>query len=311
MSQEALDSLNKFITDLKQTPQSLKERGKQPTPFDYEIRISTANYIPDLGPLVMRGKFSPLGYPVIYGAPDQKLMVACFGNPKFGCIQDPYYFSLKSFVKFLKGSEVEADTSNSVEMDPAPPWFWNNWKNGGYEQVYRDKIYPAVLKTINQRDREIPPGPTVDLFGGDGEFVEMLYKATLLGSERYYILDNHQPSLDKARQRANVSNTDTIVVCSKNLAEDATIFEDITQPSVVTAIGGLCASIVDRAQARKIASQVYNALQDRGLFVVTGFTPVVLNAADFSEIGFKVEQMSVPENAISFKRPDQLYVLRK
>lgn len=227
---------------------------------------------------------------------------------KFGQKADPYYFSLKSFTSYLEGNEV--DTTHSPEMDPAPYWFWNSWKNGSNGDTYRERIYPVVLDTIEQKVNGVSFGPVVDLFGGDGEFIELLRNSSLPEACEYHVMDNNQPSLDLAKKRIAVGDN-TTVVHAVDLVSESNIFKNLPRPSLVTAIGGLCASIVDRTQGRSISSQVYKALQGGGLFVVTGFTPVVLNASDFSQIGFKVEQMSIPENVVSFTRPDQLYVLRK
>jgi hypothetical protein len=64
-------------------------------------------------------------------------------------------------------------------------------------------------------------------------------------------------------------------------------------------------------QGLEIARKVYEGIADGGFFITTGYTAMILNSKDFSGVGFEVEQMSVPGNVLTFRTPDQLYVLRK
>jgi len=230
--------------------------------------------------------------------------------------EDPLFGPLQGFARILEGNEIEVNTTSmedDVSIAPAHYWNWGIWKTGMVEVIYRGEIYPQVTEAIKQRINRLPNGQQVivDLFGGDGEFVEELHQSALFpeNSGQFHVVDSNEPSLNKARQR--FAQTE-VGVHSQDLTGPEDIFSGIRgKPTVVTAIGGLCTSIVTRVQGLEIARKIYEGMADGGFFIATGYTAMILNGRDFSGIGFEVEQMSIPGNVFTFRTPDQLYVLRK
>lgn len=127
----------------------------------------------------------------------------------------------------------------------------------------------------------------------------------------YHIIDASSVSLDSARERL-ANRKDVVIHPARYLQAREPVFRGVTSPPrLVTSIGGLCGSVVSREEALGITEQIYREMDGGGLFVATGRTGVLLNSQDFSRIGFKVKQMTVPENVVGLNVPYQLYVLEK
>jgi hypothetical protein len=252
------------------------------------------------------------------------LRVFSFIDPSIGLLRtvphgkmmftDPLVATVQKIMEGLDGNDVEVDTSRMANgVNIAPTSYWDKWKEGMQGEIYRGELYPSVIEAVRQRVVRLPGGKLimVDLFGGDGEFVEMAKNEFGSASDgnKYHIIDANKVSLIKARQRFVNQGVE---IHDQDLTMEGDIFSEIDEkPTLVTAIGGLCSSIVTRTQAIEIARKVFEKMAPGGFFMLTGYTAMVLNSTDFSEIGFEVEQMSIPQNVLTFKIPDQFYVLKK
>ncbi len=227
--------------------------------------------------------------------------------------RSPVYDSLRKLVESLRGDEMEVDTAAFTHKPQRDSLFWDDWKTGVFGEVYRGEIYTAVLGAVKNRiERLIINGLIhVDLFGGDGEFVDFLqeYLPRNGRDSQFHIVDSNKKSLEKAVQRFSLEQAG---VHYGDIISTEDVFTDVPQPpNLVTAIGGLCSGVVTRAQGLDIARKIFEGMESEGIFIATNYTPSVLNASDYSSMGFQVEQMSIPQNYFSGKFPTQFYVLRK
>lgn len=227
--------------------------------------------------------------------------------------RNPVYKSLRKLVESLRGDEMEVDTAAFTHKPQRDSLFWDDWKTGVFGEVYRGEIYTAVLGAIKDRiDRLTINGLIhVDLFGGDGEFVDLLQQHLPRNGRdsQFHIVDFNRKSLEKAAQGLSLAQVE---VHYGDIVSAEDLFADVPKPpNLVTAIGGLCSGVVARAQGLDIARKIFGGMDSEGIFIATNYAPSVLNASDYLSIGFQVEQMSVPQNYFSGKFPTQLYVLRK
>jgi hypothetical protein len=151
-----------------------------------------------------------------------------------------------------------------------------------------------------------------DLFGGDGEFLEQFLQKLPNHTEvsQAAVIDRNDQSLTLAQKRFGL--TTNVKTIQKELTQEVDLFDDLTsRPNLVTAIGGLCQSVITRDQAFTVAQRVYKQMAPGGVFLATGYSPMLLNAAHFRDIGFKVEQMSIAAYIPDCPHPTQMYVLRK
>lgn len=307
------ESLHAFLQELIRAPKDAKRRAERGAPFTYKTTIKTDRFDPEIGDVEVRGQIDPwFGDPVIYSASGLNLQVASFGQQRGGSIFDP----LQRYTGALRGDEVEVNTSTVYKSDLIPFAHWDGWKDGKAGKAYREGIYPKARKVISTEVSSWDNHDLicVDLFGGDGEFGESL--ASILPnngeSSEIHVLDGHDKSLQAADSRFTHNREGRFVVHRPvDLTRVEDIFPDISSPDIVTILGGLCEGIVTRDEALDIARKVFEGMREDGLFVVSGYTPVLLSGSDFSGTGFKVKQMSVPENALSFTPPYQMYVMRK
>ncbi|HSW47490.1 MAG TPA: class I SAM-dependent methyltransferase [Candidatus Saccharimonadales bacterium] len=308
------EKLHAFIQILEDVPQKGVERTTRP--YDYKTSIQTNRFDPSVGNVEVMGgspyaRVNRAG--AAYSVPMLGLQVVTEG---VGRTDRLLHDALTPFVTELQGSEVEVDTSRFDSGSILDDYFWGNWKGGETGELYRKSIYPAVISAINAnivlpRERKLI---AVDIFGGDGEFAELLVDN--LTSEgrlaEVHVVDASEIALVKASKLSTTASGLVVVQKPTNLATVNDIFPDIdTQPNLVTAIGGMCHKVINRNEALRVAGKVFEHLAEGGVFIVSGKTPVHLNADDFREVGFSVKQMSIPENALSQRSPYQMYVLKK
>lgn len=284
-------------------------------PYDQELRISTKRSGKDIGPILVRfDKTSGHeGREII--VPQKDLFVSC-SIEQHSSQMSRYDRILKELVERLDGSEVELDTS-AHDISPVSPKYWGHWKHGWRRRIYDQEIYPAVTDTIDRNFPLIPGSPVmVDLFGGDGRFVETFRRHQLsqpypqLPSE-IHIVDLNQRSLRRANRRFARDVEDVFVHEQTDLTAKGDIFEGIPKAPLVTAIGALNAGVVRRYDALQIAGKIFKGMPDRGIFISTGLTPSLLDSVDYRAIGFTPLQMTVPASIFSRRNPNQMYVLRK
>lgn len=318
-----LEALDEFIGSLQNSPDRDKNMGAD---VDRRSGIKTtiaprdAGKSRGLGEIIVYRDFSNGRDTYVYTVPSLNLAAGCYdGVDLQGHSYDFRYNSpLNRFVGSLEGDEAEVDTTG-ISYEPKGSFYWESrWKDIGLTGAdYAQEIYPRVLRAmldnLNTFDANATGIHFVDLFGGDGEFVKRL-QPTLsqqLRSPTFHIIDASSSSLDRARELFQ-DNEDVVIHPARYIQPDEPVFQGISAPPrIVTAIGGLCGSVISRQEALGITGQVYEKMAEGGLFVVTGRTGVLLNAEDFSRIGFKVRQMTVPENVVYLYPPYQLYILEK
>lgn len=256
----------------------------------------------------------------VYTVPSLNLSAGCYEGVD---VQRHFYGSrynipLNSFVSSLRGNEVEVDTTG-ISDELKGSFYWDNrWKDIGLTgSDYTWELYPKVLQAVQDRlytfGADTDDIHFVDLFGGDGEFVKRL-QPTLsqqLRSPTFHIIDASASSLDRARELFR-GNESVVVHPARYLQSDEAVFQGVPKPpQLVTAIGGICGGVIPRQEAQGVTERVYEEMAEGGTFVATGKTGVLLNAKDFSRIGFKVKQMTIPENVVYLRYPYQLYILEK
>lgn len=287
--------------------------------------ITPGNVLTTISPRCYPEEFNGLGDIVVYtdwGSPGSSVYEIPSQGLRAGhrrAVNNPYDHLLHGFVRFLKGDEVEVDTTRPLYLAKSSLYWERRWKDTGLVgSDYTWEIYPRVLRAMLDNlgtfDADTRDIHFVDLFGGDGEFVKGLQLKLSQQSRAvatFHIIDASSSSLDRARELFQ-NNEDVVIHPARYIQPDEPVFQGISAPPrIVTAIGGLCGSVISRQEALGITGQVYEKMAEGGLFVVTGRTGVLLNAEDFSRIGFKVRQMTVPENVVHLYPPYQLYILEK
>jgi len=227
--------------------------------------------------------------------------------------------NLTHLLSGLAGDEVELDTTK-LNLDQVwPSVYWNFWKNGYIARVYRTSIYPLVAQIMNEiisQSSQVNSSITwADLFGGDGEFVELILQAqqgnTIM--PRIYIVDRSYPSINIARARFSNYNEDGYsIICLEADLADIDPFEEIDVSfDICTAIGGFNREVITRAQALEILQRTLPNINSGAILIITGYTPCLLNSKDFLSYPLEILNMSIPSKIFSHIPPNQLYVLRK
>lgn len=269
------------------------------------IRIYPRQSFPDLSAPIEVESFE-YSYLRVYRTPEVGSKNVSIRTPNY---RDSVHQEFGNLLSTLGGNEVEVDTSTNRYIDmPLFNEFWDDWKDRGLvvADIYSEQIYLGVIQTIEDFGVKIDEKfKAVDLFGGDGEFSEKL--SSQIGVGEFHVIDQNVLSLGAAKSRSG----NLIVHSPVDLTNTEDVFNGVENPNLVTAIGGLCAQVVSRKQALRIAQKVFDGLGDGGVFIITGYSHVLLNASDFRSIGYEVLNMSVPGNIYENAYPKQLYVLRK
>ena len=289
---------------------------------DHVLRISSARYMPELEEIRVWGSLSSLSSfsdARILEIPKREFcaVIAPWRNPSMmKTLLDPLFKA----APYFRGDEVEFDVTEDRYLSTRQilsnfSWDPSRWKQSFVEDFYRNEIYPSALSSIRQTIRRgsLNYIEGADIFGGDGEFAELLAQELPEDFDfRMHVIDRNLESLECAQERFAQKMDKFVVHDSRDLTEAGPLFEGFDRrPNLVTAIGGLCMAVVDRFDALEIARKVYQEIAEGGVFVLTGYTPVLLSSHDFRIMGFQVEQMTVPEKAIKEEKPYQVYVLRK
>jgi hypothetical protein len=298
---------------------------------DHEIvtTIDVGSYDPSLGTLIERRVFD-YALKSYWEVSSMGKMVEVPRTEIFGV---NLHQQVKLAVQNMKGDEVESDRTKE-RTEPLGRGFWSSyWHSGTHRTMgfYESQIHPEVSTTVllqlltSSASRAGKDLRIVDLFGGDGKFVDGLrfrLRNALDGAKHYYVVDQNEFALRKARRRLletdenvrwRVEDEEVFVAPSTDIVKSNTLIPDVSeQVDVVTAMGGLCQEVLQRDEAMEVAAKVSDNLRTGGIFVVTGVSPSLLNSADFRSLGFQVLQMTCPKNLYSSQtHPQQLYVLRK
>ncbi|MBN2367825.1 hypothetical protein JXC34_02310 [Candidatus Woesearchaeota archaeon] len=242
-----------------------------------------------------------------------------FPDENFFLIEQDYVIIMKNYLlsllPLLGGNDVELDTSRIADSASRDSAYWDNWKKNKEGAHYKLEIYPRCVEAISAIAGEFNGGEMtlVDLFGGDGEFIYSL--SSIIEDQyprlkmSYHVVDNNLVSIERANE-LHIGSAFSAHL--EDLAETENIFQVIgAAPYIVTAIGGLNKNVISKEEARKLAGTVYEGLNPGGFFVVTGYSSCHMNSLQFSEIGFEILNMSLPENIATGKVPKHFYILKK
>lgn len=287
--------------------------------IEFELYFNTASYVPDLGDLRVT-------YGRAHSKPGQVNLIsalACsFQN-------EPLPIVLKRLRKtrFTRGVETRLEGIsqglNGMELewkypvravDRIDPSFWFSWnKRYKNKDTYRSSIYPAILDALIHETAVLAAPKWVDLFGGDGELVELYVRDPRANPfVEAHIIDRNPRLLGQAGRRIlRLPDFGVYAHNTLDLTKTGDVFDGVPKPRIVTAVGGLCEAIVTLKESTRIAMQVYQGLEEGGAFILAGLAPVLMDSLLARTIGFKVEQMTLPQKAVKGEDPKQLYVLRK
>ena len=308
------ETVYSWLTAIRTYAQGSPQSDPTPVNAQHLLRIKTARYIPNLGEVKVE-KTEDGTHAISVESINFRALIHPHGQEElYAQLLAPLYRVAEQFGR----DEVEYDVTVDKRADLThgiDDFFWDSWKRDAtMSGFYSKQVYPQVISAIdrNQDMANITPLTVVDIFGGDGEFVlEAWHRLPNKGQIYFHIIDRNQPSLDEASSK--FAGTPNVTVHSpQDLTAAGNLFDCVREkPNIVTAIGGLCFNVVSRREALAIAQKVHAELASGGIFVVTGYTSVLLNSVDFREIGFSILETSAPQMAIRATRPEQLYVLRK
>jgi Zn-dependent protease/ubiquinone/menaquinone biosynthesis C-methylase UbiE len=236
----------------------------------------------------------------------------------------------RTLFDLLKGDEAELILPFNYDPSPKSDIEWDLWQTDmdwnfmGKNNPYPKEIDPIIIKSVSGAMKEFGMGRSgaevvmLDIFGGAGRMIAALDKT--LADEygrarrakpatRYFLIDRNDKNIERAGEKLKDIN---VTILKRDMSEVTDIAREIgARPDIVTCEGGLTYQIVSREQALKIAERVYEALAPGGVFILTGYTPSLLEAADFSKMGFKVINKSMPSGILDRERAAQLYILIK
>ena len=200
----------------------------------------------------------------------------------------------------LSGNDVEYDFSRRCDVLLKPD-FWEKYYIED-RNLYVKFIHPEALRVVrNIFDSGLPPeGSLIDVMGGDGHF------AQLLKGWNPVVVEQSVEGVERAKSRGLHTVQCDVCRCEDLAAEVG------ARPALVTAIGGLTRQVISRREAFRLTERLFNLLLPGGFFVLTGRTPVHLNARDFSSFGFEVVNCwAGPPGEPHGIHDLQMYVLRK
>jgi len=218
--------------------------------------------------------------------------------------------TILQLLRFTDGVETEFCTTQELGngFDNA---YWDAWDCFEHYYIYSAFIDPWIERMIAIALSEFrgPRRPlVVDLLGGNGRLIERLREQFTRAD--YALIDRNAFLLEQA--------VESLMVFGVQLYQrDIRTVEDfvallLRKPDVVISSGGLNKDVLSREDAHLVAERIFAALPASGLWIVTGWSSVLLTAADFSEIGFNVLNRSIPKNSFETQEaPGQFYVLRK
>ncbi len=223
-------------------------------------------------------------------------------------------------IKLLQGNEVEDVSPSQLGTNVFPNEYWSEfddrWETGN---AYKDKFHPAISETVFRhlesiQDREIA---LVDLGGGDGGLIKTIAEraAKDIPAKRmkYFLIERNEKLFSDAQK--NLGGLEGATLIREDVAELGNV-ESLksvkNKVHVVTASGVLNEGPMSKDDAKRVARQVYeNLLIPGGIFILTGWSKVLLNQSDFEAVGFEAVNLSVPANVVNEVQPMQFYILRK
>lgn len=240
------------------------------------------------------------------------------------------YRLFSAFLSLLKGDEVEVVLPFSFDPSPKPDSAWDSWHNGGFWQFvgmddpYSQEIDPLVIGAVKKALRRVMADTgkkdlvLLDIFAGAGRMIESLdrqlrgWEDDVTGQKpslKYFLIDRNKNNTDHATSRLKGLGA---TVLNRDLSKIEDIEQEIgAKPHIVTCEGGLTYEVAEKEDALAISRKVYQALEPGGVFIVTGYNPVLVTAEEFTEMGFRVVNMSTPGNILNYSITPQLYVLVK
>ncbi len=260
--------------------------------------------------LVIHISLSASGRDIIFKAPSLDINVSEQVTTIGGASNGVLFTSFKKVLEQLDGNQIEVDTSGLTEDELFSREWYDTWQ-AKYGSVYDTLIHPEVLHALSRYSDYIPAsGVVIDLGGGDGGLVKKMHELPKLVNKIFYIIDNHTPSLQAAKQSL-MHLKNVRILPPTNITKASDLYHSAGPASLITIIGVLCQGVLSREDSRRIMHQTYDALAENGVCIVTALQPILLSALEFRKLGFNILQMSVPKNIIPQITPSQLYVLRK
>ena len=248
----------------------------------------------------------------VHGVNAERRHVELEGRGAFELDQDKkvdFFRLLYEVEEGLSGDEFETEgTCAGESLQPAS--FWETEYSMEDARAYIQIIRPKVLGALQRLMAHWPhPGTqAVDLLGGDSHFARGV--RTLAETAGIHldvsVLDRSNRSAEKCLQaepplrhiQCDINRDDLVSLLPADLG-------------LVTCLGGLTSQVVTIDTAHRASCEVFEALNPGGYFILSGRTPIHLNAADFREIGFEVLNMRAHSNREFNMHCIPLYALRK
>jgi len=223
-------------------------------------------------------------------------------------------------VHLLEGNEVEVQYPSWAALaDTKEPGYWANWSISQQLRIYKEEIHPQLAKVVSSVVPHILQNNSsvniLDIFSGEGNFVKILndklskkYPRTKVN---YDLLELDETNLEQAHRQ--IGQLDNVKIhSSRDITEMDSLSRFLDRRlDIVTASGGINLYVLSRGEAIRVVENVYNSLSEGGFFIISGFSPVLLYKEDFEKVGFKVINMTIPENIYIEAEPTEMYILQK
>lgn len=225
---------------------------------------------------------------------------------------------LLELMRRLPGDAIELLTAEAgrVPILPRGTWvhpdgWWDDWKArpigdaagptlGDY---YEAAVHPWVIQVLERLVEDgLRLGRAVDVCGGDGALAATV--ADRFGA-RVALLERNGPSCVIARERLG---PDADVREGDAASEGA--WEGLRDLDVALLAGAVQVNVLTAEAARRVMERVAAALRPGGVAIVLGWSPCLLEAADFAALGFTVHNTAIPPTGDD-PNPRQLYLLRR
>jgi hypothetical protein len=213
---------------------------------------------------------------------------------------------LKSFVGLLPSSIQDLALSVIESFDtPTPPW-----------REYREIIHPAIVEAAKEilQAMHLDHPVVVEICGGDGSLATDILK-TCNQCLDYLLLEYNRLAIMKADYAfQHIPSEQKVVAVQTDVVAEERYFADklkqkpLEEESVdlILGSGALTAFVLaNKEEALQVLKKCNFYLKPGGFMIFSGHAASLLDANDFSEKGFIVRNMTLPNYT------EQFYIIQK
>lgn len=231
-----------------------------------------------------------------------------------------YLNRIYEIADLMGGNSFEVDSTKFSHIDHPQPVRWGSWLSEDQaiaineRAKYETEIYPAIREAISRvMNNQSISFRLVDLFAGNGSLVDQIIKnGGIVNLSKIHLIEGTEEGVQIARTRFKDIDTVSVSPATDIPSTNQILPQNIDESrTLVTISGGLNHQVISRDQALAVADNLSFELNSQDVVIVTGLSFCLLNAEDWRERNFSVNNMSIPRNFLESRNPKQLYILTK